>query len=89
MALTIKKKSCKMSRDHQCYNAPATTEGDFSKSDVHSRANSTTPFAANVIPDDRFQLQQIPALKILHSYVLVTDYASTRETPNRGDSTPE
>ena len=78
-------------RDHQCHDARVTTEEDFSKSDVRSRANSTTPFAANVVPDGPISITTDASSENSQSSrsVLITDYASTRETPNRGDSTPE
>ena len=81
-------------RDHQCHDAPVTTEEDFSKFDVRSRANSTTPFAANaanVIPDAPNSITTDSSTENSQSSrsVLITDYASTRETPNRGDSTLE
>lgn len=78
-------------RDHQCHDALVTTEGDFSKFDVRSRANSTTPFAANVDLDGPFSITSDSSTENSQSSrsVLITDYASMRETPNRGDSTPE
>ena len=82
-------------RDHQCHDVPVTTEGgsgDLSlKSDVRSRANSTTPFAAaSVILDGPISITTDPSTENSQSSrVLITDYASTRESPNRGDSTPE
>lgn len=76
-------------RDHHC-EAPVAAEGDFSKFDVRSRANSATAFAANVIPDGPTD----PSTDGSQSSrsVPITHYASTGETPNldsRGDSTPE
>lgn len=75
-------------RDHQCHDAPVTTEGDSSKF-VRSRANSSTPFAADVIPDGPISITIDPITENSSRSVLITDYASTRETPNRGDSAPE
>jgi hypothetical protein len=75
-------------RDYQCYDTP--TEGDISKSDGRSRANSTTPFAANVVPDGPNLITADPSTENSQARsVPITDYASTRETPNRTDSTPE
>ena len=48
-------------RDHQCHDLPITTEGNFSKFDVRSRANSTTPFAGNVIPDGPISITADPS----------------------------
>jgi hypothetical protein len=78
-------------RDHQCHDAPVTIEEDSSKFVVRSRANSSTPFAADVIPDGPISIaiDPIPENSQSSRSVLITDYASTRETPNRGDSTPE
>jgi hypothetical protein len=77
-------------RDHQYHDAPVATEGDSSQFDVRSRANSTTPFAARVIPDGPISITTDPITENSQSSrsVLITDYASTRETPNRGDSIP-
>ena len=74
-------------RDHQCHDASVTAEEDFSKFDVHSRANSTAPYAASVIPDGPISITTDPSSENCQpSRVLITDYASTGETPNRGDS---
>ena len=78
-------------RDHLCHDAPVTT-GDFpSKFDIRSRANSITPFAANVVLDGPISITKDSSSENSQSSqsVLITDYASTGETPNRGDSTPE
>lgn len=78
-------------RDHQCHDVPVTTEEDFSKFDVRSRANSITPFATNVVPGGRMSITKDSSSENSQSSqsVVITDYASTGETPNRGSSTPE
>jgi hypothetical protein len=66
-------------RDHHHCEAPVAAERDFFKFDVPSRANSTTAFAANVIPDGPTD----PGTDGSQSSrsVPITHYASMGETP--------
>lgn len=76
-------------RDHHTM----TVEGDLSKYETLSPANSTTAFATNAIPDELISTSGNPRIESAQaSQSVIKHYASTGESPNldaRGNSIPE
>jgi hypothetical protein len=76
-------------RDHHAI----TVEGDLSKYETLSPANSTIAFATNAIPDELISTTGNPRVESAQaSQSVIKHYASTGESPNldsRGNSIPE